>query len=214
MGIIAYGKFGGKELSYLSDLDIVFVYKDTKNIVRDRLIKLAQRFNSWMTLKTMSGSLYDIDLRLRPDGGSGLLVSSWDTFNDYQLNKSLTWEHQSLTRARFVSKNNGLKIKFIKLRELLLSKNRDIKLLKIDIKNMRERIYENKKPKGDLFDLKHSRGGLIDIEFLTQFYILGFSHKYKDLLENVGNIALDSIFIIRFRLVLIFHLHTLLSYQN
>ena len=190
VGIIAYGKFGGKELSYLSDLDIVFVYKDTKNIVRDRLIKLAQRFNSWMTLKTMSGSLYDIDLRLRPDGGSGLLVSSWDTFNDYQLNKSLTWEHQSLTRARFVSKNNGLKIKFIKLRELILLKNRDIKLLKIDIKNMRERIYENKKPKGDLFDLKHSRGGLIDIEFLTQFYILGFSHKYKDLLENVGNIAL------------------------
>lgn len=190
LGVIAYGRFGGKEMSYLSDLDVVFVYEDNKLFDRDKLIKLAQRFNSWMTSNTACGILYDIDFRLRPDGGSGLLVSSWDAFADYQLNKSQTWEHQALTRARFISDNKSLEKKFVNLKTSILQRKRDINELKIYIINMRERIYKNKKPKDDLFDLKQSYGGLVDIEFLTQFNILAYSHKYKDLADNVGNITL------------------------
>ena len=177
-------------MSYLSDLDVVFVYEDNKLLDRDKLIKLAQRFNSWMTSNTACGILYDIDFRLRPDGGSGLLVSSWDAFADYQLNKSQTWEHQALTRARFISDNKSLEKKFVNLKTSILQRKRDINELKIYIINMRERIYKNKKPKDDLFDLKQSYGGLVDIEFLTQFNILAYSHKYKDLADNVGNITL------------------------
>ncbi len=192
LGIIAYGKFGGKEMSYLSDLDMVFVYDEKISVTRDKLIKLTQRFNSWMTSYTASGILYDIDFRLRPDGGSGLLVSSWDAFKDYQIHKSQTWEHQALTRARFISDNNSLKKKFTELREKILYKRRDIGKLKKDIISMRERIYKNKKPSADLFDLKHSHGGLVDIEFITQFYILAYSYKYAELKENLGNIKLLS----------------------
>ncbi len=190
IGIIAYGKFGGKEMSYLSDLDLVFVFDEKKSKDRDKYIKLVQRFNSWVTSYTASGILYDIDLRLRPDGGSGLLVSSWDAYSEYQLNRSLIWEHQALTRARFVSENKTLKRKFNNLRQSIMQEQRDIGKLKTDIIEMRERIYRDKKPSGDLFDLKLSRGGLIDIEFITQFYVLGYSYKYADLCENLGNITL------------------------
>jgi len=190
IGIIAYGKFGGKEMSYLSDLDLVFVFDEKKSKDRDKYIKLVQRFNSWVTSYTASGILYDIDLRLRPDGGSGLLVSSWDAYSEYQLNRSLIWEHQALTRARFVSENKTLKRKFNNLRQSIMQEQRDIGKLKTDIIEMRERIYRDKKPNGDLFDLKLSRGGLIDIEFITQFYVLGYSYKYADLCENLGNITL------------------------
>ena len=190
IGIIAYGKFGGKEMSYLSDLDLVFVFDEKKSKDRDKYIKLVQRFNSWVTSYTASGILYDIDLRLRPDGGSGLLVSSWDAYSEYQLNRSLIWEHQALTRARFVSENKTLKRKFNNLRQSIMQEQRDIGKLKTDIIEMRERIYRDKKPTGDLFDLKLSRGGLIDIEFITQFYVLGYSYKYADLCENLGNITL------------------------
>ena len=190
LGIIAYGKFGGKEMSYLSDLDMVFVYDDNKVVSRDKLVKLTQRFNSWMTAHTASGVLYDIDFRLRPDGGSGILVSSWDAFDEYQMHKSQTWENQAITRARFLSDDSSLKSKFKQLRDTILRKNRDIAKLRNDISSMRERIYRNKKPTNDLFDLKHSRGGLVDIEFITQFYILAYSFKYNELTENIGNIAL------------------------
>lgn len=190
VGIIAYGKFGGKEMSYLSDLDMVFVYEDKKTVSRDKLIKLTQRFNSWMTSHTSSGILYDIDFRLRPDGGSGILVSSWDVFEDYQMHKSQTWENQAITRARFISNNSPLKRKFINLRNKILQKKRDVSKLKFDVIGMRERIYKNKKPTNDLFDLKHSNGGIVDIEFITQFYVLAYSHKYYELTENIGNIAL------------------------
>ena len=190
LGIIAYGKFGGKEMSYLSDLDMVFVYDDNKPVSRDKLVKLTQRFNSWMTSHTASGILYDIDFRLRPDGGSGILVSSWDTFDEYQMHKSQTWENQAITRARFLSDDRSLTRKFNKLRDTILRKKRDIVKLRNDVRGMRERIYRNKKPTNDLFDLKHSRGGLVDIEFITQFYILAYSFKYNELTENIGNIAL------------------------
>ena len=189
-GIIAYGKFGGKEMSYLSDLDMVFVYDDKRSVSRDKLVKLTQRFNSWMTSHTASGILYDIDFRLRPDGGSGILVSSWDAFEDYQIHKAQTWENQAITRARILSENNSLKNKFMKLRDAILQKKRDIAKLKCDVINMRERIYRNKKPNDVLFDLKHSHGGLVDIEFITQFYILSYSYKYNELTKNIGNIAL------------------------
>ena len=118
------------------------------------------------------------------------MISGWDAYSEYQLNRSLIWEHQALTRARFVSENKTLKRKFNHLRQSILQEKRDILRLKTDIIEMRERIDREKKPIGDLFDLKLSRGGLVDIEFLTQFYVLGYSHQYGELCENVGNIAL------------------------
>jgi glutamate-ammonia-ligase adenylyltransferase len=149
LGIIAYGKFGGKEMSYLSDLDMVFVYDDNKAVSRDKLVKLTQRFNSWMTSHTASGILYDIDFRLRPDGGSGILVSSWDAFDNYQMHKSQTWENQAITRARFLSDDCSLTRKFNKLRGIILRKKRDIAKLRNDVSSMRERIFRNKKPTND-----------------------------------------------------------------
>ena len=144
---------------------MVFVYDDNKAISRDKLVKLTQRFNSWMTAHTASGVLYDIDFRLRPDGGSGILVSSWDAFDEYQMHKSQTWENQAITRARFLSDDSSLKSKFKELRDTILRKNRDIAKLRNDISSMRERIYRNKKPTNDLFDLKHSRGGLVAVSY-------------------------------------------------
>ena len=129
-------------------------------------------------------------MRLRPDGGSGLMVSSWSAFEEYQLKRSLSWEHQALCKARFSSGYEKIKPKFDRLRKKILSANRDIKAIKSDIVMMRERIYENKKPGSELFDLKHSYGGMVEIEFMTQFYVLAYSHLHKQLLENSGNIAL------------------------
>ncbi len=190
LAVIAYGKLGGKEMSYLSDLDLVFIYEESNNYTNDEYIRLIQRVNSWATTYTGSGILYEIDLRLRPDGGSGLMVSSWSAFEEYQLKRSLSWEHQALCKARFSSGNEKIKPKFDRLRKKILSANRNIKEIKSDIVMMRERIYENKKPSSELFDLKHSYGGMVEIEFMTQFYVLAYSHLYKELHENSGNIAL------------------------
>ena len=190
LAVIAYGKLGGKEMGYLSDLDLVFLYEDSKAYSSDQYLKLIQRFNSWTTSLTGAGFLYDIDLRLRPDGGSGLLVTSWDAFKEYQSERALAWEQQAMCKARFSSGQASLKNKFDTLRKKILCQARNKLELKAEVIHMRERIYRNKTPKSETFDLKHSHGGMVEIEFLTQYFILAYSAKYAELTANIGNIAL------------------------
>jgi uncharacterized protein YfbU (UPF0304 family) len=136
--VIAYGKFGGKEMSYTSDLDIVFIYDDKREGMAEKYARFAQRINSWLNTYSSSGVLYDIDLALRPDGASGLLVSSIDAFRDYQLKRAWTWEHQAITRARFCAGDAEIGNQFEKVRLDILETQRDIKQLKIDVVDMRE----------------------------------------------------------------------------
>jgi glutamate-ammonia-ligase adenylyltransferase len=192
--VIAYGKFGGKEMSYTSDLDIVFIYDDKRDGMAEKYARFAQRINSWLNTYSSSGVLYDIDLALRPDGASGLLVSSIDAFRDYQLKRAWTWEHQAITRARFCAGDVGIGNQFEKVRLDILETQRDIKQLKIDVVDMRERMLEKHKVNRELFDLKQDRGGIIDIEFIVQYFVLAFGSSNKALTPNIGNIGLLNLF--------------------
>jgi [glutamine synthetase] adenylyltransferase / [glutamine synthetase]-adenylyl-L-tyrosine phosphorylase len=189
--VVAYGKLGSKELGYASDLDIVFVYDAIKNPEHaERWPKLAQRINSWLNTMTAGGVLYETDLRLRPDGASGLLVSSLDAFRDYQLTRAWTWEHQALTRARWCAGDAALIAPFEVIRAEVLTQVRDRAKLKAEIIEMRERMRAEKKDRADALDLKNTRGGIVDIEFIVQYLILAYSHEHKEFLGNLGNFAL------------------------
>jgi len=192
--VIAYGKFGGKEMSYTSDLDIVFVYDDKRDGMAEKYARFAQRINSWLNTYTSSGVLYEIDLALRPDGASGLLVSSIDAFRDYQLKRAWTWEHQAISRARFCAGDKEIGSQFEKIRLDILNTPRDINQLKKDIADMREKMLEKHKIDHQHFDLKQDRGGIIDIEFIVQYFVLAFSASYKELTQNIGNIGLLNLF--------------------
>ena len=192
--VIAYGKFGGKEMSYTSDLDIVFLYDDDREGVIEKYGRFAQRINSWLSTYTSSGVLYEIDLALRPDGASGLLVSSLEVFKDYQLKRAWTWEHQAITRARFCAGDKDIGDQFEKIRFDIVTSQRDTNKLKRDIVEMRERMFEKHKTAKDYFNLKQDRGGIIDIEFIVQYFVLAFSTVHKELTDNIGNIGLLNLF--------------------
>ena len=188
--IIAYGKLGGKELGYASDLDLVFLYDDSDEHAPEMYARLAQRLNNWLSLRTGAGVLFETDLRLRPDGASGLMVSSIEAFQRYQRESAWTWEHQALSRARFCAGDAAVGAAFEAERKIILFKKRDLAGLRVDILEMREKLFEGHPNTGRLFDIKHDRGGMIDIEFIVQYLVLGFSHRFGDLLANDGNIAL------------------------
>jgi glutamate-ammonia-ligase adenylyltransferase len=192
--VIAYGKFGGKEMSYTSDLDIVFLYDDDREGMAEKYARFAQRINSWLNTYTSSGVLYEIDLALRPDGASGLLVSSIDAFKDYQLKRAWTWEHQAITRARFCAGDKSIGDQFEKIRFDIVSSLRNTNKLKKEIIEMRERMLEKHKIDKDYFNLKQDRGGIIDIEFIVQYLVLAFSFSHKELTQNIGNIGLLNFF--------------------
>jgi [glutamine synthetase] adenylyltransferase / [glutamine synthetase]-adenylyl-L-tyrosine phosphorylase len=188
--VIGYGKWGSKELGYASDLDLVFLYNPAAGIPAELVAKLAQRVNSWLNTMTAGGVLYETDLRLRPDGVSGLLVSSLDAFRDYQLNRAWTWEHQALTRARWCAGDVSLAGPFEVIRAEVLSKRRDIAKLKSEIVEMRQKMRLEKKDKPDALDLKNTKGGIVDIEFIVQYLILAYSGEHAEFLHNLGNFAL------------------------
>jgi glutamate-ammonia-ligase adenylyltransferase len=188
--LIAYGKFGGKEMSYTSDLDIVFIYDDDRDGMPEKYARFAQRINSWLNTYTSSGVLYEIDLALRPDGASGLLVSSIDAFKDYQSKRAWTWEHQAITRARFCAGDKGIGNQFEKIRLNILQSQRDLTKLKKEVVDMRDKMLEKHKVDHEYFDLKQDRGGIIDIEFIVQYFVLAFSFSNKELTQNIGNIGL------------------------
>jgi [glutamine synthetase] adenylyltransferase / [glutamine synthetase]-adenylyl-L-tyrosine phosphorylase len=201
-GIIAYGKLGGKELGYGSDLDIVFIYDETLAMQSleyspTRYIKLTQRLTSWLSLQTSSGRLFEVDTALRPNGQAGMILTTLQAFADYQMGQTAgthawLWEHQAISRARLCVGEVDLKASFDALRRTVLCLPRDNCILKHEVVAMRQRIALDKKnhvPK-ESFDVKHSPGGMIDIEFAVQYVILRYAAQYPELCENIGNIAL------------------------
>lgn len=188
--IVAYGKLGGKELGYASDLDLVFIYQDDHPDAPERYARLTQRINNWLSNTTAAGVLYETDLRLRPEGNSGLLVSSLASFEQYQLHQAWTWEHQALTRARAVAGEAAICQRFEVLRSQILRQQRELPPLRTQILEMRTTMHKAHPNTSGLFDLKHDSGGIIDVEFIVQFLILGYSWQYPELTRNAGNIAL------------------------
>ncbi|MEO8384451.1 MAG: bifunctional [glutamate--ammonia ligase]-adenylyl-L-tyrosine phosphorylase/[glutamate--ammonia-ligase] adenylyltransferase [Betaproteobacteria bacterium] len=187
--VIGYGKLGSKELGYASDLDLVFLF-DPSTTETEQFPKLAQRLNSWLNTTTVGGVLYETDLRLRPDGVSGLLVSPIEAFHDYQLHRAWTWEHQALTRARFCAGDVALAEPFEAIRREVLSAKRDNIKLRSEIVAMRDKMRAEKKDRTDKLDLKQTRGGIVDAEFIVQYIILAYSQEHPALLDNLGNFSL------------------------
>jgi glutamate-ammonia-ligase adenylyltransferase len=188
--VIAYGKLGGKELGYASDLDIVFLYDDEHDQAPEVYARLAMRLQSWVTTRTSAGLLFETDLQLRPSGASGLMVSSLQAFEGYQEKDAWIWEHQALTRARHSAGDPAVGAAFETIRERILRRNRDIPALAREILSMREKMHGVHPNRSGLFDLKHDHGGMIDVEFTVQFLVLGYSHRHPGLTRNLGNIAL------------------------
>jgi glutamate-ammonia-ligase adenylyltransferase len=195
--IIAYGKLGGKELGYASDLDIVFLYDDGEeggngngNGAVEAYARLAQRLNTWLTSRTAAGVLFETDLRLRPDGASGLMVSSLTAFRRYQRESAWVWEHQALTRARFCAGEATTGAAFEAERQAILRTRRDPQALAEEVRKMRKTMHEAHPNTSKAFDLKHDRGGMVDIEFIVQYLVLAHAHDHGVLARNDGNIAL------------------------
>ena len=194
--IISYGKLGGKELGYASDLDLVFLYEsdETDYASQEIFALLAKRMINWLTAFTSTGSLFEIDTRLRPNGSAGFLVTNAQAFKKYQLregdNAAWVWEHQALTRARCSAGNPKVGIFFDEVRSEVLAQQRNIDHLRAEILEMRRKVHAGHPNIGDAFDLKHDSGGMVDIEFIVQFLVLGYSHQYPQLIGNLGNIAL------------------------
>jgi glutamate-ammonia-ligase adenylyltransferase len=188
--VVGYGKLGGKELGYESDLDIIFLYDDESPAAQENYARLAQRMNGMMNSHTAAGLLYETDLRLRPDGASGLLVSRLGAFEEYQRSQAWTWEHQALTRARYVAGDRELGAAFEDLRVSILRQTRDVPALRADVLEMRSRMREGHPNRSGLFDIKHDAGGIVDVEFAVQYLVLAHAAERSALTGNIGNIAL------------------------
>ena len=192
--ILAYGKLGGKELGYGSDLDIVFVYEDAHERAGEIYAAYVRKLINWLTVKTGEGDLYEIDTALRPNGNSGLLVSTFEAYADYQSqrgdNTAWTWEHQAMTRARFSLGAPALQTRFDAVRASVINAKRDVAALRQEIVAMRDKMRAAYPVKPDCFDVKHSAGGMVDVEFAVQFLVLAHAQQHPALLANVGNIAL------------------------
>lgn len=199
--IIAYGKLGGIELGYGSDLDLVFVHDDqpsdqmtdgAESISTEQFYaRLGQQLLTVLGTQTPAGRLYETDLRLRPAGNSGLLVPSISAFENYQLKQAWLWEHQALVRARVITGSKALCDKFDLLRRTVLSMQRDQSKLQTDVKQMRQRMRDAAKSiHPDKFDLKQGIGGIADIEFLVQYSVLFAAHKHPALMTWTDNIRI------------------------
>ncbi len=190
--VIGYGKLGGKELGYASDLDLVYLFDDPDPDAGRAYAKLGTRLNTWLSLRTAAGILYDTDLRLRPNGDAGLVACSVDAFRKYQFEAAWLWEHQALTRARFVAGDPAIGAAFETIRRDILCQRRDREKLRADVLAMREKMRENLASRGDaaVFDLKQDPGGLVDVEFAVQTLILAHACDHPRLTGNLGNIAL------------------------
>mgnify|MGYP003636980613 FL=1 len=202
--VIAYGKTGGNELSYGSDLDLVFVHHSPEGdettglangdkvvIASQFYMKLAQRIMHIFNTRMNSGILYELDMRLRPSGNSGVLVIHINTFGQYQQQDAWTWEHQALVRARLVYGNEIIANEFKAIREKILSKKRDLTKLKTEVSEMREKMRKHlDKSADELIDIKQGEGGLVDIEFLAQYLVLAHSNEHHSLMEHCNNVSI------------------------
>ena len=198
--VIAYGKLGGLELGYGSDLDLVFLHAGVDGPTRGgpRPIDTAQFFNRLgqrvihiLTSHTRAGKVYEIDTRLRPSGISGILVRHVEAFGDYQLNEAWTWEHQALIKARAVSGEALITARFDAIRGQTLARRRESTRLRADVIEMRERMRrEHSRPAAGVFDLKQDPGGMVDIEFLVQYLVLRLAQRHPELVQWTDNVRL------------------------
>lgn len=198
--ILAYGKLGGLELGYGSDLDLVFVFDDEQQGQTDGAkpvdlmvfyTRLAQRIIHLLTTITPGGRLYEVDMRLRPSGASGLLVSPLSGFAEYQNSEAWTWEHQALVRARCVLGDEALAQKVGDVRKQVLSTPRETDALAQQVKEMRSKMRgQLDKSDEQLFDLKQGKGGITDIEFMVQYAVLAWSANLPELLVYTDNIRI------------------------
>lgn len=188
--ILGYGKLGGKELGYASDLDLVFVHDDPNTDCQTVYARLGQRINTWLDSRTAAGHLFETDMRLRPNGEAGLIVVSLEAYEQYLRHDAWVWELQALTRARFCAGNRALGEKFETLRTTLLCEARNTDTLRHEVLSMRQKMRDSFANKGPGFELKHDIGGLIDVEFIVQYLVLAHAHAHPELADNKGNIAL------------------------
>jgi glutamate-ammonia-ligase adenylyltransferase len=199
--VIGYGKLGGIELGYASDLDLVFLHGSANlNAVTDGrrsvandvfYARLGQRVIHMLTTRTPSGLLYEADMRLRPNGNSGQLVASLNTFEKYQLNDAWTWEHQALVRARAVAGDPVVTARFAAMRHQILCMQRDPEKLLADVREMRQKMRDSlDRSNAEYFHIKQGTGGLVDIEFLVQYAVLRWAHEYPSLTEWTDNARL------------------------
>jgi glutamate-ammonia-ligase adenylyltransferase len=199
--VIGFGKLGGIELGYGSDLDLVFLYdcKDGNVMTNGGKPISCSQFYGRLGLKVrhildtkmLSGVLYEVDMRLRPNGDSGLLVSHINAYEDYLKNQAWTWELQALVRGRFIAGDQQLKVQYEAIRSRILSLPRDTETLKKEVRDMREKMREAMVIKDkDKFDLKQSKGGIADIEFIVQFGVLDQAAKNVALTTYTDNVRL------------------------
>ncbi|MEW5733670.1 MAG: bifunctional [glutamate--ammonia ligase]-adenylyl-L-tyrosine phosphorylase/[glutamate--ammonia-ligase] adenylyltransferase [Thermodesulfobacteriota bacterium] len=198
--VIAFGKLGGIELSYGSDLDLVFLHAGDPQGSTDGpreldsasfFARLGQRMVHILSTHTQTGQLYDVDMRLRPSGGQGVLVSHVESFADYQKTQAWTWEHQAMVRARPVAGDPEVCRRFMEVRREVLCMVREPETLRDDVASMRERMRrELLKEQDGLFDLKQGRGGIVDIEFLVQYVVLSKAREYGRLVRWTDNVRI------------------------
>lgn len=192
--VIGYGKLGGKELGYASDLDLIFLYDDDAPESESNYGKLVKRMLSWLTLQTSSGILFEVDMRLRPNGQDGLIASNMEMFRRYQRNLdghgAWPWEHQALTRARFCAGDPEVGAQFEEERRYILTLPRDAAKTAQDVIDMRGKMLEGHPNSTGLFDVKHDRGGMVDLEFIVQYLVLAKSSEHPELVNNFGTIHL------------------------
>lgn len=194
LALIGYGKLGSKELGYASDLDLVMIHDDDHPDAIAIYTAFVRKLIHWLTVPTGAGKLFEIDTRLRPNGNAGLLVTSFTAFEEYQRgrggNTAWTWEHQALTKGRFVAGDVAIGTAFERVRREVLATPRDVQALREEVIAMRKRIADAHPPESGQFDLKHDRGGLVDAEFAVQFWVLAHGGADAALLANTGTIAL------------------------
>ncbi|MCL1622715.1 bifunctional [glutamate--ammonia ligase]-adenylyl-L-tyrosine phosphorylase/[glutamate--ammonia-ligase] adenylyltransferase [Moraxella sp. Tifton1] len=191
--IIGYGKLGGIEMSYASDLDVVFLHSINEQADTDGAkpvsgmkfaSRLVQKILSYLTTQTRDGRVYELDMRLRPSGNAGVMIGSVQAFERYQTQKAWAWEHQALVRARGVAGDASVLSAFDDIRQDVLIKWRDIEQVRTDVQQMRQKMQSHLGTQGDQshqFHLKQDFGGLVDIEFLAQFLVLAYAHQYPNL---------------------------------
>lgn len=202
--VIGYGKVGGIELGYGSDLDLVFIHFMNEQADTDGLkpisgfefaMRVAQKFMSLMTTQTLDGRVYEVDTRLRPSGEAGLLVTSLKAFEQYQFKSAWLWEHQALVRARPIAGEMSLRKKFEVLRRDILIQPRDENYVQAEVLKMRQKMKEHlgsskEQKKDGIFHLKQDAGGIVDIEFMAQYAVLAWSGTNKDLAHYSDNVRI------------------------
>jgi len=202
--VIAYGKLGGIELGYGSDLDLVFIHALEEQGETDGrkgisgaefAIRVAQKFMSLMTTQTLDGRVYEIDTRLRPSGEAGMLVTSLKAYEQYQQKSAWLWEHQALVRARSIAGDRGLCTQFEQIRCQILTQVRDENVVREEVLKMRQKMKDHlgsssEQKKHGIFHLKQDSGGIVDIEFMAQYVVLAWSGTNTDLAHFSDNVRI------------------------